>query len=151
MNKNVTKFEVWSRYKAETFKNDLSTPHAFISVYTPQDEPPLLSTNENTLGILSLSFDDMDTVDNGFEQQFGRKQVLFDEYMALSILYFFEKVRGNLIIVHCDAGVSRSPAIAAALSVCSGQSDSMFFNRFCPNRLVYKKILEENFKRREVE
>lgn len=47
------------------------------------------------------------------------------------------------IFVSCDAGESRSPAIAAALIRISGNDDSYIWNsrEYWPNQLVYQTIL----------
>lgn len=49
------------------------------------------------------------------------------------------------IIVHCDAGYSRSPAIAAAIAKAFGMDDEEYFSggRYCPNRHVYRTMLNE--------
>jgi predicted protein tyrosine phosphatase len=45
-------------------------------------------------------------------------------------------------IVHCDAGHSRSPAVAAAISKAFGEDDSMYFKRYRPNMRVYRNLLD---------
>ena len=50
------------------------------------------------------------------------------------------------IIVHCEAGVSRSAGAVAALSKLLNGDDSYFFKHFLPNTLVYKLILKEGMK-----
>ena len=51
------------------------------------------------------------------------------------------------IVVHCDAGYSRSPAVAAALSLAlNGKgADEEFFAKgsYCPNMHVYRTMLKE--------
>lgn len=49
------------------------------------------------------------------------------------------------IIVHCDAGYSRSPAVAAALAKALGMSDEVYFSsgQYCPNRHVYRMMMNE--------
>lgn len=49
------------------------------------------------------------------------------------------------IIVHCDAGYSRSPAVAAAIAKAFGVDDEEYFSggRYCPNRHVYRTMLNE--------
>jgi predicted protein tyrosine phosphatase len=45
--------------------------------------------------------------------------------------------------VHCDAGVSRSPAVAAALArVLKGDDAEYFAGRYRPNTRVYRMLLE---------
>lgn len=52
--------------------------------------------------------------------------------------------RVSQIIVHCDAGYSRSPAVAAALTKALGEDDSSYFGHgYCPNMHVYRLVLNE--------
>jgi protein-tyrosine phosphatase len=47
------------------------------------------------------------------------------------------------IIVHCDAGVSRSAAVGAALARAFSGDDAEFFaGRYRPNVRVYRTLLE---------
>jgi predicted protein tyrosine phosphatase len=47
------------------------------------------------------------------------------------------------IVVHCDAGMSRSPAVAAALARVLNEDDATFFaGRYRPNMRVYKVMLD---------
>lgn len=54
--------------------------------------------------------------------------------------------RHNTFYVTCEGGVSRSPAIAAAIITClaEGYDDWFIFNnpKYCPNRYVYETILK---------
>ena len=45
-------------------------------------------------------------------------------------------------MIHCDAGVSRSPAVAAALETIFYGRNDKWFEDCCPNVLVYRMILE---------
>ena len=48
------------------------------------------------------------------------------------------------IIVSCNGGYSRSPAVAAALSKWLNGSDEEFFGPgYCPNRHVYRLMMNE--------
>lgn len=68
-----------------------------------------------------------------------------DEDDAVAIVDAFEKYWGTVdqIIVHCDAGYSRSPAVAAAIAKAMGKSDEVYFSsgEYCPNRHVYRTLL----------
>ena len=46
------------------------------------------------------------------------------------------------IIVNCEAGISRSAGVAAALANIINEDDSRYFKEYLPNMLVYRKILE---------
>jgi hypothetical protein len=61
--------------------------------------------------------------------------------LAQEIISMKNKV--DEIIVHCEAGISRSSAIAAATSLFLNNDDSEFFKfPFCPNELCYKLMLQ---------
>ena len=50
----------------------------------------------------------------------------------------------GLIVCQCEAGVSRSAGIAAALSRILQGDDSYFFANYWPNQWVYRAILDES-------
>jgi predicted protein tyrosine phosphatase len=138
MEKDLT-IKVLSRQNIEKFITDL--PHIVISVRDPESKVPILPNNPNRFAILDLDFNDIDG-----KQIPGFKT--FSEEDAASIL----KVVGltfpyiNLILVNCEAGISRSAGIGAALSKLCGLSDEEFFNPrgpYRPNRWVYRTILDQ--------
>lgn len=57
------------------------------------------------------------------------------------------KDKVDQIVVHCDAGYSRSPAVAAALALAlngRGADDEFFVKgNYCPNMHVYNTMLKE--------
>lgn len=73
--------------------------------------------------------------------------ILFKDHHAENILEFVDKHINNVssIIVHCDAGVSRSVGIAAALSKILNSSDDEFF-KGSPNKYVYAMMLNYYYK-----
>lgn len=75
----------------------------------------------------------------------GLDLTIFNKKDADTILLFVESLKqySNLIIVNCEAGISRSAGVAAALSKIYNGHDSFFFKNFLPNMLVYRTILEE--------
>lgn len=110
-------------------------PHAFISVRTPEDSEVNLPLGDTTVGVLRLAFHD--TANEG-------KFIPFSWEMAREVLDFGEAMKGNaeLIIVNCDAGLSRSQGVAAALSTTVfGQNNTEFFKRAQPNAMVYGRIV----------
>jgi predicted protein tyrosine phosphatase len=67
--------------------------------------------------ILDLEFDDVDPVRYEFLEQAHLECVLFDPRHARAILEFTAQHRdAPLLLVHCNAGVSRSPAVAIGLA-----------------------------------
>lgn len=71
---------------------------------------------------------------------------------ANAIVDMVEKFRSSIseIIVSCEAGYSRSPAVGAALSkYLNGTDDEFFSGKYYPNMLVYRTVLWAATKRRE--
>jgi len=117
-------------------------PHIFISITTPNDPEGLakLPEVENTLGVLRLSFYDLDmpkgdaTEADVFNAEHGDQVVNFVD---------LHRSKAERIIVHCDAGHSRSPAVAAAVAkMFYGQDDTPYFKRYRPNMRVFRGVLE---------
>jgi len=71
---------------------------------------------------------------------------MIDEYDAKTIKDFVDYIKKmdiDFLIVHCHAGISRSAAVAAAISKVETGSDEKFFNgEFVPNMKVYYAVLK---------
>jgi len=146
-------FYVYNRPDIEALEPH-NVPHIIVSITTPTDEIARIKTNEHTLGLLRLSFYDIDRVvpvDSDLVEEVraisGITQFvddhLFESFHAHAILDLVEAhPTAELFIVHCDAGMSRSPAVAAAISNILHGTDEVFFRRYYPNRRVYRAILE---------
>lgn len=93
--------------------------HVIISITTPGDPPARLKTNSATRRVLRLSFHDLPWSDEEGSRRgwsswtYGPVQP-FTRKMAEEIWTVTENYRVN-VIAHCDAGVSRSGAVAVAL------------------------------------
>ena len=96
--------------------------------------------NENIRHIEYLQFDDIDAA----ESVHGLKP-MSDEDAGCIVDAFLQYVDGvSQIIVHCDAGYSRSPAVAAALAKALGESGEEFFGHdYCINNHVYTTLLKQ--------
>jgi predicted protein tyrosine phosphatase len=72
---------------------------------------------------------------------------MFEPHHARAILAFINAYpNAERIVVHCDAGLSRSPGVAAALAKIHNGDDSEFFKRHSGlNRRVYRMILDERY------
>jgi len=108
-----------------------------ISVTDPKSKPvdlPLLD-----LDVLRLQFHDLD------QTYPSHAIILFDICMAHQIKDFVENYSGRdnlIVIIHCEAGISRSAAVAGALSKHFIGSDEKFFKTpYYPNRFVYRILL----------
>jgi len=132
-------FIILSQEKAKEFVTDL--PYLHISVRDPGDVPVETLTNPNMVARLDLEFSDFDVDINPKILETNIK--VFTKEDAQSILKVFSLTEKyiSLVVINCVAGISRSAAIAAALTKLLGQDDSSYFKRYCPNRYVYRTII----------
>ncbi|MFA5025412.1 MAG: hypothetical protein WC503_02825 [Candidatus Shapirobacteria bacterium] len=100
--------------------------------------------NKNRLAFLTLIFHDVDVAHDGMHH-------LFNKSHAKRILSFVDQWKDRIdeIVINCNAGFSRSPGVAAALSKIINGDDEEYFRKYNPNRLVYRTILETYQKEKE--
>lgn len=100
------------------------------------------STNANIINFgptLFLHFEDFDEECPGWSVQLIQKsdvKKIIDFVMA-------NKDNGKHFIIQCDAGVSRSAGVAAALMKYFNGDDTPIFNnpQYCPNMRCYRMVL----------
>lgn len=140
----MIKIVVTNRENAKTY--DFKKNFSIISVYSPDDEPNEFQTKPNK--VLSLCFSDTSEKRfDGMEGPFG-KMIVFKEEMADKILKFVDEQieKGvDTFLIHCDAGMSRSPGIAVALDEIYNENNKPFTPLY--NKFVYKTII--NFRRKK--
>ena len=143
------KFIVLSRKDAKEF--DYDKPYIVISITDPNLFRQFFPKSKNRLDVLRLQFHDWtkDALEKHGKELVEQGYVFFNKRMAKEIIEFINKYRDKieLIMIHCEAGISRSAAVGAALAKCLGQSNMHFFldHRMYPNDLVYWTILDEWF------
>ncbi len=131
------KFKVLSEREIKDFT--YNEKYIVISIRSPHAYPVELLDDQNRIATLQLAFGDVDRfVDHP-------QCVLMTKEQAKQILTFYDfyKSKVGTVVVNCEAGISRSSAVAASLAKTEGQDDSQFFVRYLPNRFVYRMILEE--------
>lgn len=122
-------------------------PAAIISISTPgvdYDESPFISKKNKVAEILSLAFLDADCPETtDVYGTFAHLEDLMTDEDAQKIVEFAERHKDKPILIHCDAGISRSSAIGAALlRNYNGNDDDIFHSRyFAPNMWCYYKLL----------
>jgi len=128
-------------------------PFAVISISTPGDEPPKFPNNKLLKYLLPLSFYDIDPASWETSELEIYKNGIFSEKQAKQIIEFvykIEEVEIDTMLIHCDAGVSRSAGVGAAVELIMNGSDKTVFNnrKFVPNRFVYRTIINTFHKMR---
>lgn len=129
-----TELTVRNRVEAEQFVWE--APWACISIANTEGVFADIQ-RENRIGLLQLAFADITVPTPGY--------ILFHDSHAHDILDFAGEVwgRASVLIVHCDAGISRSSAVAAALSRLRLATDGEFFDPpYDPNPFVYRTLRE---------
>ena len=129
-------FEVRSARNAEFFRSD--RPWAAIQISHSDDHPTL--SEKNRVGLLRLVFEDIEE---------AGKPESFTPALATEILDFVEKMwdKVDVFLIHCEVGLSRSPAVAAALCRIYYGHDGRWFDSIFPNRLVYQLLIETHARR----
>lgn len=128
-------FLVLSRLRVERIEPNV--PHIVISMTDPDRPDASLPACPLRMAVLRLKFNDVE------EPATWGSPPTADH--ARQIVDFVRKFgsMADLIICHCEQGISRSAGAAAALSRWLNGHDEEFFQRFLPNRLLYRLILNE--------
>jgi len=126
--------------------------HIIISITDPDSDPATIPWNAACLGILRLAFWDIVDIDRLMadkepDAEYFKKNLMTKE-IAQQIHAFVHATLKNhpdlpMIICHCEAGISRSAGVAAALSKLLTGDDEFYFKRYRPNSVVYKHVLKE--------
>jgi predicted protein tyrosine phosphatase len=113
-------------------------PHVIVSVTSGDTDVAVLPSSSSCRGILRLVFSDIG-------EEAGVDGIVFTREHARTVWEFLERHRAAItrLVVHCDAGLSRSPAIAAAVAKAWLGDDNEFFRRYLPNQHVYRTLLAE--------
>ena len=129
---------VMSRVAAKKYSykfNDNTSVVVSITDVCEKENNIQCNSSNQIKAVLRLKFDDVD---------YGEKNCI-TEKDAMKIADFanqwFNKV--DTIIVHCEAGISRSSGVAAAIMKYFCGDDMLIFNnrRYCPNRTCYRMVL----------
>lgn len=134
------KFVVYNRGTMESVAA-ANAPWALISI-SHLDDHPVVNENDFMVGRLNQRYHDVDRIN----PKFPKDRILFNPEMANDVLDFYtDMVEKNveIMFVHCQAGMCRSPATAAALQKIATNDDHIWFATKRPNMLVYRTILEQ--------
>lgn len=119
--------------KRQAIQFTCDKPWAAISITNASGGHAVLK-EENRIGLLQMEFDD---VNNTAKGSFLAKHA--DEILAFA-QEMIPKI--EVLMVHCHAGLSRSPGVAAALyKLLTNGDDTYYFRSYTPNTKVYQTIL----------
>lgn len=146
---------ILNRSYAEKIVPNLTIPHIVISITDPTNPKPAeFELNECLKAVLYLKCYDMDFSDGNethTRAAFTRRYAhgIFTDAQAKQVVNFTLEHKDSIrtIICHCDAGVSRSAGMGAAISLILNGSDKEIFNdkRYVPNMHIYRKIVNEYY------
>ncbi len=147
---NKISISILSRFRASEYcKNKHKTDSVIISISTPNVDYSdcIIEANKENRVIDILPIEFMDADSPGNDDVYGNPTTIDDlmsDEDAKKIVEFVKKYKDKRILVHCDAGISRSSAVAAAILKHYTGDDSMIFDSrwYNPNRWVYRKVLE---------
>lgn len=134
------KFEVLSRQNAKrmSYKQDIEDC-IIISITDIDKEINKFASNPHIKNICRLQFDDVEINEPRHITRNDAEKIL--EFVN----HYVDKI--DKIVVHCEAGVSRSAGVCAALmQIINGDDSEIFDNpKFCPNMTCYRTVLTAFF------
>jgi len=130
-------FLILNRFEAAAVALDV--PYLILSITDPERLEATFAASPHQKAILRLQFHDK----SGPRAAASGKTAMTPE-QARSIIAFVREhlAEVQLIICQCEAGISRSAAVAAALSRILQGEDSFFFTHYAPNDWIYHTLLE---------
>lgn len=138
-------FKVMNQSEAIQYaKNKHAERAAIVSITSRNRSNASLSIGggNNIQSIIFLSFDDTESSIGGIS-----------ELQAKNIIDYIDSMKNRVdrIIVHCDAGVSRSAGVCAAIEKYLGYNDSNIFDnpKYIPNMRCYRTVLDYGMKKKE--
>src|SRR5574343_1552298 len=112
---------------------------ALIRFFNP-GSPYTLRFPRTCVDNLEIVCDDV----SNYKMEKAHRYIFFDESMAVQILKFVEEVNEkiDLLVVACEAGISRSAGCAAALEkIYLGTDDIFMSTKYYPNHLIYRTLM----------
>jgi len=139
MNTQPLKLSVLDRQSVER-GYVMREPYIVISIRDPDSRPVRHRRPSLCVAVLELAFHDAEPI-SGFRPS-GHVDYMTNED-ASGIWSFVRAHEGTYqsIVVHCEQGMSRSPAVAAALAEGLGLDSTRFWEEYAPNQFVYDKVL----------
>ena len=138
------KIHVFSREEIETSVR-IKSAYVVISIRNPGEPHAKVKKQSGLRDLLFLAFHDAEPA-AGFE--LPPEIQLITPAQADKICAFVHRHKADVgaIVVHCEQGMSRSPAVAAAISDALGLDPKQFWQLHTPNEYVYH-VLSDAFER----
>jgi predicted protein tyrosine phosphatase len=114
-------------------------PHVIVSITSSDTDQARIPPSPHCRALLRLAFADADAPTDALAEG-----TLFSPAHARAIWDVVEEHLPHIerFIVHCDAGMCRSPAVAAAIAKVLDGDDTEYFRRYRPNMRVYRTMLQ---------
>ena len=115
------------------------TPYVVISISDPKSPKPRIRKAAGLLGVVSLQFHDAEPLPG---ERVPRGIVPMNKQQAEQIWTFLAKHRqqAGAIVVHCEYGMSRSPAVAIGIARVLGGDASYIEAETQPNPFVMELV-----------
>lgn len=120
---------------------DLHVGHVVISIRDPDRKPARVRRQPGLRDVLFLAFDDAEPCES-LELPGSIRLMSVADAAGIWAFIAKHKDRVPLLVVHCEMGMSRSPAVAAAVTRALGGDDEVFFRDYMPNQYVYELLLK---------
>ena len=123
----------------------IRTSYVVISISDPRKKRAKVKPQSGLRDVLFLAFHDAEPSNNFVLPPHIK---LITPAQADQIRDFVHKHAATVgtIVVHCHQGMSRSPAVAAAISEALGLDSRRFHKRYAPNAYVHR-VVADAFKR----
>ena len=134
--------KVISRHQAAHFMG--LDPYVLISITDPDSPDAALTNDPKRLVVLRQKFSDVgENIESHRIAWPGSPLIRFNEAHTKEIVDFVTNHKDLDIVVHCEAGISRSPAVAAAICnyINGPRSDAAYFKNYIPNSFIYNKLI----------
>lgn len=124
--------------RAEAEAVDPLVPYIYISIRDIGSDRPRLPKNPYFRGGIRLQFDDVQYSTFQYKTITPRQARAIADFVKKNIR------KADLVLVHCEAGISRSAAVAAAIMRYYWGDDRPVFRhpRYNPNMTVYRAVLK---------
>jgi len=115
--------------------------YVVISIRDPDTSKARVRKQSGLRDVLYLAFNDTEPVAS---MVLPKEIIPMDAKQAEKVWAFVRQHQAQIgaIVVHCEQGMSRSPAVAAALCKAMGGDDHRFWQEYQPNSYVYRLVLD---------